>query len=89
MRKKTITRSAHVQLLTDKLKELIDKAPDNWAIQVSNEMGISVSSVRKIVDGSRRVKDNILRLQIARHITNIIAKEKKETNKMIETIETL
>ena len=89
MRKKTITRSAHVQLLTDKLKELIDKAPDNWAIQVSKEMGISVSSVRKIVDGSRRVKDNILRLQIARHITSIIEKEKKETNKMIETIETL
>lgn len=83
MKSKSIVQNDHVVLLSEKLKELIAKAPNNWAEQVATKMNISVSSVRSIVNGSRRVKDNILRLQIAKHLAKIIESEKKEIEKII------
>jgi hypothetical protein len=84
-----MTRINHVNELAIKLKELSDRAPKNWKAMVAKEMKISVSSVKKILDGTRHPNENSKRLQIAKHLTAIIEKEKMETIKMIETIENL
>jgi hypothetical protein len=69
--------------ITEKINELVKKAPHNWVIIVSNEMGKRPNSIYAYASGSRGTRYIHLRLKVHEILSRIVSEHEQHVKKLI------
>jgi hypothetical protein len=69
--------------ITLKINELVKKAPHNWVVLVSNEMGKKPNSIYAYASGSRGTRYVHLRLKVHEILLRIVSEHEENVKKLI------
>ena len=69
--------------ITEKINELIKKAPHNWVLTVSKEMGKKPNSIYAYASGSRGTRYIHLRLKVHEILTRIVNEHEEHVKNLI------
>jgi len=69
--------------ITEKINELVKKAPHNWVVIVSKEMGKKPNSIYAYASGNRGTRYIHLRLKVHEILVRIVNEHEEHVKKLI------
>jgi hypothetical protein len=73
-----------IELVKEKMKEIIPDLPQNWADQIALRMGIRPDVVRNYAYGRRGVRNKYKALEILQNMLDLHKEFKKEIEELVK-----